>query len=328
MTFTPDLIKQAAQRLQGHIRRTPVMPIDAAELNTTGDVTLKLEFLQHSGSFKARGALNYMLANPIGPAGVVAASGGNHGGAVAWAASRLGHRASIFVPTISAPVKVERLHGYGAEVNQVGAVYAEALAASQELIESTGAASIHAYEDPDVMAGAGTTALELENQLAEISRQSPDVVLVACGGGGLAGGMAAWLGDRTKVVACETSTTRAYAAALGAGRPVDVEVSGIAADALGATKIGELAFQQLQAANAPSVVVTDDEVQQARHILWSQFRILTEPSAAVPVAALISQRFIPEPNSHTVVLICGANTEPSKFDSSAEPHNTGAEGEG
>ena len=319
MTFTPDMIKEAAQRLQGHIRRTPVMPVDASQLNTTGDITLKLEFLQHSGSFKGRGALNYMLANPIGPAGVVAASGGNHGGAVAWAASRLGHRAAIFVPTISAPVKVNRLHSYQAEVHQVGAVYAEALAASKDLIESTGASSIHAYEDPAVMAGAGTTALELESQLAEISQKPADTVLVACGGGGLAGGMATWLAGRTQVVACETSTTRAYAAAVDAGKPVDVEVSGIAADALGATRIGDLAFQQLQAANAQSVVVSDDEVEQARQLIWNQFRILTEPSAAVPVAALISGRYRPAPNSHTVVVICGANTEPAKFVTSPQP---------
>ena len=204
------------------------MMIDGSELDTTGTVSLKLELLQHSGSFKARGATNFMLVNDIGPEGVVAASGGNHGAAVAWAAQRLGHRATIFVPTISAPAKVARLRGYGADVHQVGKVYAEALAASQDFLAGSGAIAIHAYEDDDVMAGAGTTGRELEEQAGPL-----DVVLVACGGGGLAGGIAAWLGDRTEIVACETAGTASYARAVEAGRPTGVLISGVAADALG-----------------------------------------------------------------------------------------------
>lgn len=310
MTLTVDDIGRAAQRIKDYARTTPIIPVEGPELNTTGLLTLKLELMQHSGSFKARGALNFMLSQPIGPAGVVAASGGNHGAAVAWAARLLGHQANIFVPEISAPVKVENLRSHHATVHQVGAVYAEALTASNQLVAELGATPIHAYEDRSVMAGAGTTALEFERQIGLTGRAPMDTVLVACGGGGLAGGMARWLAGRTQVVACETTTTRAYAAALEAGKPVDVEVSGIAADALGATRIGEMAFHELQAAGAASVVVTDDEVEQARRLLWDQLRVLTEPSAAVPVAALLSKRFVPEPGSHTGVLVCGANTQP------------------
>lgn len=301
----PDDITEAADRIGSFVRATPCVTVDGAELGTMGTVTLKLELVQHSGSFKARGASNFLLASEIGDAGVVAASGGNHGAAVAWAAQRLGHRAAIFVPTISAPAKVERLRSYGAEVHQVGAVYAEALAASEDHVATTGATPVHAYESPLVVAGAGTAGRELEAQADPL-----DLVLVACGGGGLVGGVATWFEGRAQVVACETEGTASYAAAVAAGRPVAVEVSGVAADALGATQIGNLAFAQLTRAGsaAGSVVVDDDAVQAARHLLWDRFRVVTEPSAAVPVAALISGAVRPDPDQHVGVIVCGANT--------------------
>ncbi|MDH4075578.1 MAG: serine/threonine dehydratase [Acidimicrobiia bacterium] len=297
-------ILEAADRLNGMVRHTPVLAVDGAQLGGAGRLSLKLELLQHSGSFKARGATNFMLANPIGPAGVVAASGGNHGAAVAWAASRLGYRAAIFVPTIASPAKVERLRRYGADVHQVGAVYADALAASRELEAETGATPIHAYEDRAVMAGAATVGRELERQAGPL-----DTVLVACGGGGLSGGIAAWLGTRTRVVACETEGTATFAGAREAGRPVRAAVTGVAADALGATQIGELAWQCLAEADALSVLVTDAEVAAARAELWDRFRLVTEPAAAVPVAALLAGRYRPTADEHVGVVICGANTD-------------------
>ncbi len=297
-------ILEAADRLDGMVRHTPVLTVDGAQLGAAGRISLKLELVQHSGSFKARGATNFMLAHPIGPAGVVAASGGNHGAAVAWAANRLGHRAAIFVPTIASPAKVERLRRYGADVHQVGAVYAEALAASRELEAETGATPIHAYEDRAVMAGAATVGRELERQAGPL-----DTVLVACGGGGLSGGIAAWLGSRTRVVACETEGTATFAGARAAGRPVPVAVTGVAADALGATQIGDLAWQCLAEADAASVLVTDAEVGAARAELWDRFRLVTEPAAAAPVAALLSGRYRPAADEHVGVVICGANTD-------------------
>ncbi len=303
MVLTCDDITQAAERLGPFVRTTPSITVEGSELDSTGTVSLKLELLQHSGTFKARGASNFCLASEIGAAGVVAASGGNHGAAVAWAAKRLGHRATIFVPTISAPAKVERLRHYGADVHQVGAVYAESLEASQEFTAETGATPVHAYEAPLVMAGAGTIGLEFEAQVASL-----DAVVVACGGGGLVGGIATWLGSRTSIVACETRGTASYARALEAGEPVDVEISGVAADALGASRIGTLAWTQLQAAGAVSVVVDDEAVKAARNLLWDRFRLVTEPSAAVPVAALISGAYRPNPDAHVGVVVCGANT--------------------
>ncbi len=318
-------IESAAARIAARLRRTPLLSVPASELSdfgregagsgspaaVHGRVTLKLEFLQHSGTFKARGATNFMLGNEIAPAGVTAASGGNHGAAVAWAAQQLGHRSTIFVPTISAPAKVDRLRSYGAEVVQVGKVYAEALEACLEHETATGATAIHAYEAPDVFAGAGTTGREFEAQLATEGLPPLDSLLVACGGGGLVGGIATWFGSSTRIVACETNDTSAYASALEAGKPVDVAVKGVAADALGATRIGTLAFDALCRAGAESVLVDDQAVVDARRSLWDRFRIVAEHSAAVPVAALLSGAWRPEPGRHTGIVVCGANTSPA-----------------
>ncbi len=302
-------VDAAAATLGPRIRRTPIMTVDGSELGVEGLVTLKLEHLQHAGSFKARGALHFLLTNEISAAGVTAASGGNHGVAVAWAAAQLGHRATIFVPTISSPAKVDRLRSLDAEVIQTGSVYAEALAVCRDHQATSGATAVHAYEAADVMAGAGTTGRELAEQLIESGWPTPDRVLVACGGGGLVGGVAAWLEATTSIVACETEGTAALTRALEAGEPVDVEVSGVAADALGATRIGSLAFDTLRAAGATTAVVDDDAVVAARRNLWDRFRLLVEPSAAVPLAALEAGRVKTGPGDHTAVIICGANTQ-------------------
>jgi threonine dehydratase len=238
----------------------------------------------------------------VGEGGVVAASGGNHGAAVAWAANELGIPANIFVPTISASTKVERLRAYGAMVHQVGDVYAESLAASWEFAAEHGGLEIHAYEDPLVVAGAGTCALEMEHDAGPL-----DVVFVSCGGGGLAAGTAAWLGDRTELVICETETTNAFAASKRAGHRVEVEVSGVAGDALGATSIGVLAWHILGEVRTTAMTVTDEETIAAREWMWDRFRLLIEHSAAVAVAAFRTGRF-DIAGRRAGIIVCGANT--------------------
>jgi threonine dehydratase len=299
---TPEQIESAADTIAAHVRHTPVLEVSGSEFDIDATVALKLEHHQFSGTFKARGASHFMATKEIGPAGVVAASGGNHGAAVAWAAREFGHPAHIFVPTISAPAKVERLRSYGASVHQIGSVYAEALAAAEAFQTETGATPIHAYNDPVVVTGAGTCGFEFD-------RQSPglDAVLVACGGGGLAGGLAAWFGTRTEIVVCETTGTMSYAAACEKGEPVDVEVSGIAADALGATRIGTVPWELLSGIGATALVVSDEELHEAQRRLWDQFRIVVEPSAAAPLAGLLSGRWTP-PSTRIGLVICGANT--------------------
>lgn len=267
------------------------------------DIQLKLEYLQHSGTFKARGATHFLVRNSVGPAGVVAASGGNHGAAVAWAAAQRGIPANIFVPTISSPAKVERLRSYGAIVHQVGAVYGESLVASQDFQRASGATAIHAYDHPDVMAGAGTTALEFVDQVGGM-----DAMLLACGGGGLSGGAACAVGERTEIVVCEGDTTNAYAAAKHAGVPTDVVVSGVTADALGATQIGGLAWSALSSVNAPSALVPDDAVIEARQLLWDRLRIVVEPAVATTIAALRTGAYEAAPDERIGVVLCGANT--------------------
>lgn len=300
---------EAQERLVDLVRRTPVIEVADSSLlgshagDGSGRFVLKLEQLQYSGTFKARGASNYVASMPISDAGVVAASGGNHGAAVAWAARRAGHAATIFVPTISSPAKVERLRSYGADVRQVGAVYAESLEASLTFQAQSGATSIHAYDHPVVMAGAGTTGAEFVEQAGGL-----DTILVACGGGGLAGGIACAVGSDVTVVVCETITTNAFAAAVAAGSPEDIVVSGLAADALGATRIGELPWAALSGQRAQSVLVTDEDLVEAQEHLWNEFRLIVEPSAAATVAALRSGRYVAASDERVGVLLCGANT--------------------
>jgi threonine dehydratase len=301
---TRDDIERAAESIGGHVRSTPVLEVPGREIGVDATLVFKLEYLQHSGSFKARGAAHFVTTRPIAADGIVAASGGNHGAAVAWAAQRFGHDAHIFVPTTATPAKVERLRGYGATVHEAGEVYGEAFAASRRYLHTHLATAIHAYDDPVVMAGAGTCARELDHAVPGL-----EAVVLACGGGGLAGSTAAWYGDRTEVVAVETTGTASYAAAVAAGEPVDVAVSGIAADALGAPRIGTTPFRSLRAAGATSVLVHDDDVLAARTQLWNWLRIVVEPAAATPLAALMSGAWTPRsPHDRIGIVLCGANT--------------------
>ncbi len=290
--------------IRPHVRRTPVIELVADSLGVTAALALKLESLQVSGTFKGRGAFHKLLASKVPAAGIIAASGGNHGAAAAYAARALGHKAEIFVPMIASPAKVARLRSYGAVVNQVGAVYAEARAASEARAAETGALMVPAYEDEVVFAGAGSVALEFAEQ-AEF-----DTLLVAVGGGGLIAGCAAAIGASKKIVAVETEGTPTLHEALKAGKPVDVAISGIAADALGASRIGTPNFELARALVRSSVLVTDEAVRETQRALWDELRIVAEPAGATGLAALRAGAYRPAPGERVATLICGANTDP------------------
>lgn len=298
--INPHSIHRAFSLIQPHIRRTPVIEDNG--------VFFKLELLQHTGSFKPRGAFHRMLANPVPPAGVVAASGGNHGIATAYAAQQLGHHAEIFVPEISSPIKVERLRALQASVHVEGRNYQQALRLSQLLAAQTQALVVHAYDQWETLAGQGTVGLELEQQV-----QGPCTVLVAAGGGGLIGGIAAWFEGRWKVVCVEPQLSPAIARALEAGRPVAVEPAGIAVDSLGATECGELMFPIAQQYVAGCVLVSDSEIRAAQRDLWNRFRLMVEPGGATAYAALLSGRYRPQTAERVVVLVCGSNVDPASI---------------
>jgi threonine dehydratase len=295
---TPDEIAEAADRIAAHIRTTPVV--------RTADLTLKLECLQHTGSFKPRGAFNRILSQPVPAAGVIAASGGNHGLAVAYAARRLGLPAEVFVPVTSSPVKVARLRGYGATVTQVGDRYSEAYEASRARAADTGALVVHAYDQPEVQAGQGTVG-------AELMAQSPglDTIVVAVGGGGLLAGVASAYDGSARIVAVEPRTIPTLAAALDAGEPVDVDVTGIAADSLGATRISASALTVARRTGVRSVLVDDEAIVAARQWLWGDLRLAVEAGGAAAMAALRSGAYVPRRGERVGVIICGSNTDPS-----------------
>jgi len=298
-------VETAWARIRDHIRRTPALELPAGSLGLPCALSVKLEQLQHSGSFKARGAFHKILVSQVPAAGVIAASGGNHGAAVAYAARALGHKAEIFVPTVSSPAKVARLHSYGAVVHQVGTVYDEARAASERRLSETGALAVQPYQDPEVFVGAGSVALEFAEQAAF------DTLLVAVGGGGLIAGCAAALGDRVRIVAVETEGTPTLHRALQAGRPVEVKLSGIAVDALGASMVGPANFQIASKLVAQSLLVDDQSVLSAQRRLWNELRVISEPAGATAFAALMSGAYKPAPRERVGVLVCGANTEPA-----------------
>ena len=300
-------IARAASRLSGHIRHTPVLVSDGETFGLAEPVVLKLEFLQHAGSFKPRGAFNRLLAEPPPRAGVIAASGGNHGAAVAYAARALGIAAEIFVPESTPPAKVARIGGYGARVFQTGATYADALAASRTRMAETGAMEVHAYDHPAVLAGQGTVAREFEADAPGLTH-----VLVATGGGGLIGGIAAWYAGSVQVVSVEPEGCPTLRDALRAGRPVDAPVGGLAADSLGARQVGGLMFPIAQSYVADAVVVADAAIEAAQRLLWERFRVIVEPGGATALAALLSRRFVPPRGSRVGVVLCGANTDPAK----------------
>jgi len=304
---TANDIDAAARRIAGHVRETPIARPGADTFGLAATLTLKLEGLQHTGSFKPRGAFNRVLARPpIPPTGLIAASGGNHGAAVAYVARQLGMHAEIFVPEIVAASKLARLHAYGASVHVGGRAYADALLASEQRAQQSGATQIHAYDDPDVVAGAGTLAREFEAQAGPL-----DCVLVAVGGGGLIAGVAAWYGSRTRVIAVEPFHSCAMHAALAAGAPCDVEVSGIAADSLGARRVGNIPFAVAQRYISLCVQVEDSDILAAQRALWNELRIFAEPGGATALAALLSGAYVPAAGERVGVVVCGANGDPA-----------------
>jgi threonine dehydratase len=299
-------IEAAAARIAPHVRRTPVIEDEAAAFGTRGPIVLKLECLQHTGSFKPRGAFNRILSANVPQTGVIAASGGNHGLAVAYAARELGHRAEIFVPTIAAPIKIERLKALGAVVNVIGAVYAEAFQASVARQRETGALVVHAYDQAEVLAGQGTTGREFEEQAPRL-----DTILVAVGGGGFIGGITAWYEGRVKVVGVEPETSRALHAALAADEPVDVDVAGIAADSLGARRVGSIMFPVARQFVDHVALVNDVQIRMAQRALWRDFRVIAEPGGAAALSALLSGRYQPASGERVGVLVCGSNCDPA-----------------
>lgn len=299
-----DEIAAAHERVREHLRPTPCVVVDDL---LPEPVVAKLDALQPTGSFKVRGATSLLTGRSVPPAGVVAASGGNFGLAIAWAARRLGYRASVVVPDSSPRAKIDRLRDLDAEVEVVAGFYADALATADDLVARTGALAAHAYDQREVVAGQGTCAVELLEQHPDL-----DTVLVACGGGGLLAGVAGWLGGDVRVVAVETHGTSACHAARDAGAPVDVEVGGLAASSLGARRLGGLAWAA-QPRVHEAVLVDDDAVAAAQRALWDSRRVLAEPGGAVALAALLSGAYVPEPGERVAVIVCGANTDPRTF---------------
>jgi threonine dehydratase len=291
------------------IRRTPLWRLPGSALGLgCREVWLKLEHLQTAGSFKARGMLWRLLAQPIPAAGVVVASGGNAGIATAAAAQALGVRCEVFVPTVSSPAKQARLRELGAEVVVTGAAYADALAACLQRQQATGALLTHAYDQPEVVAGAGTLAWEIEDEAGV-----PDAVLVSVGGGGLIGGIASWFGGRSRVVALEPEGAPTLHAARQAGRPVDVEVRGLAADSLGARRLGAIAWEVAQQHVGQALLLSDAAIREAQLWLWTQMRLAVEPAAALGLAALRSGAWVPRTDDRVCLVVCGANVEPGSL---------------
>ncbi|HWE63124.1 MAG TPA: threonine/serine dehydratase [Chloroflexota bacterium] len=297
MTATEQLIRP-------HIRRTPVLTVGGADFGLGAiQVSLKLELLQHAGSFKTRGAFANLLMRELPRAGVVAASGGNHGAAVAYAAMKLGVPAKIFVPGISSPAKIDRIRRYGADLVVTGERYADALAASEEWMAQSGALPIHAFDQTETLLGQGTLGLELEGQAPEL-----DTLLVAVGGGGLIAGVAAWYAGTVRIVAVEPEAAPTLARALEAGRPVDAETGSIAADSLAPRRVGELVFPIAQRYVDRVALVGDEAIQQAQEALWQAARIVAEPGGAAAFSALLSGRYRPQPGERVGVLVSGGNT--------------------
>ncbi|MBI3210643.1 MAG: threonine/serine dehydratase [Candidatus Solibacter usitatus] len=300
-------ILRADRVIRPFIRRTPVISVDAADLGVAaGPLSLKLEFLQHAGSFKARGAFTNLLLRQIPEAGVVAASGGNHGVAVAYAAAKLGRKATIFVPTVSSQLKTDKIRALGADLVVTGDFYAESLAASEIWARESGALPVHAYDQPETLWGQGTTGMEMEEQTPDL-----DTLLVAVGGGGLIGGIAAWYRGRVRVIGVEPEAAPTLFRALEAGRPVDAEAGGIAADSLAPKRVGELMFPIAQAFVEKVVLVTDAAIQQAQQRLWDALRIPAEPGGAAALSAIVSGAYRISPGERVGVLVCGANSAKS-----------------
>ena len=296
-------IEAAASRINSRVRRTPVIQLEEAAFGIDAEIFLKLELFQHTGSFKPRGAFNRILSADVPRAGVITASGGNHGQAVAYAAKVLGIDAEIFVPEGSPALKAERIRRHGAALTVTGQYYDDAMDACRARALETGALLVHPYDHPDVVAGQGMVGQEMEDQLPDV-----DTILVAVGGGGLAAGIAAWYQSERKVVTVEPENCTTLASALAAGQPVDVRVGGIASDALGARKIGEIPFSIAREHVTEAVLVSDEAILEARQRLWESLRIVAEPGGVASLAALLSAAYVPDMGERVGVVICGGNT--------------------
>lgn len=307
--ITPAAVAQVETQIRQYIRCTPVVSLDRAEFGRpAGPLTVKLEQLQHSGSFKARGAFANLTLRDVPAAGVVAASGGNHGAAVAYAAGVLGIPARIFVPVVSSAAKISRIREYGAHLVVEGETYSDALALSQQWAAESGALSVHAFDQAETMLGAGTLALELR-------RQAPDVttVLTGVGGGGLLSGTAAVCAGRVRVVGAEPEGAPTMTAALQAGRPVDAATGSVAVDSLAPRRVGELTFSMVSRHVHSVVLVSDEAILQAQQQLWDKLRVVGEPGGCAALAALLSGSYVPEPGESVAVVVSGANTTAVDF---------------
>ena len=304
VTLSREAIAKTHDLIRSYVRRTPCLECDAADFGLTPTpLNFKLELFQHAGSFKARGAFTNLLSRKIPPAGVVAASGGNHGAAVAYAAQKLGIPARIFVPSITSPSKRARMQEYGAALSIAGERYDDALAASQSWARESGALAIHAYEQFETLLGQGTLGREWESQAHDL-----DTLLIAVGGGGLIGGVAAWYAGRVKIVGVEPGAAPTLFKALEAGHPVDAEAGGIAADSLAPRRVGELMFPFAQKFLDRVVLVSDEAIEQAQRAIWRVLRVAPEPGGAAATSALLSGAYRPSPGERVGILICGGNT--------------------
>ena len=310
MSIERSDIERAYTVITPYIRRTPVIEVQGGDLDVPGQpIAIKLELLQRAGSFKTRGAFLNLLTRTIPPAGVVAASGGNHGAAVAYAAMTLKVPAKIFVPTVSSPAKVARIRGYGADLVVGGDRYADALAASDAWSAASGALTVHAFDQLETLIGQGTVGLELTSQVPRL-----DTLLVAVGGGGLIGGIAAWYGGAVKVIGVEPEGAPTLTDALKAGRPVDAAAGSVAADSLAPKRVGELMFPIAQAYIDRVVLVTDEAILSAQRALWESVRVVTEPGGATALAALRSGAYVPAPNERVGIVVSGGNTTAVHFE--------------
>jgi threonine dehydratase len=307
------MIDAAHARIGAYVRRTPVLVTAPGELGVPVGLTLKLELLQHTGSFKARGAFNRILSaaewDDVPPAGLLAASGGNHGAAVAFAARRLGYPAEIFVPSSSPPMKRDRIASFGATVRVIDGLYDDAQAAANERQAASGALLVHPFDHPHVVAGQGTMSRELDDQLPD----GYDTLVVATGGGGFTAGQAAWIRTSRKVVSVEPATSRCLHAAREAGWPTVVPVSGLAADSLGARQIGDVAWSIVEQFVDDAVLVADDDIRATQRVLWDELRLIVEPGGAAALAALRCGAYVPEPGERVVVAVCGSNADPASI---------------
>ena len=309
-TANPQTIARCERIIRPHIRRTPIIEVSGEDFGLpAATLTLKLELLQHSGSFKARGAFANVLTREMPKAGIVAASGGNHGAATAYAAMKLGKRAKIFVPSVSSPAKIQRIREYGADLAIEGDRYADALAASEAWAQRTGAMPIPAFDQDETILGQGTLGLELEQQAADI-----DTVLVSVGGGGLIAGIAAWYAGRVKVVGVEPLASPTLTKAFEAGHPVDAEAGGLAADSLAPRRVGERVFPIVQKYARQTVLVSDDAIANAQAQLWRGLRIVAEPGGAAAFSAILSGAYKPAPGERVAIIISGGNTAAVNFD--------------